>query len=72
VELVAQKVVEGVPKFREVFTLSKGVLRVEILVEDSPNVTLPFAFGYHPYLQIDKEDLKDLKLTTDISIQFQL
>lgn len=54
VELVPQKIVEGVPKFREFYTLSKGTLRVEILVEDTPNVTLPFCFGYHPYLQIDQ------------------
>jgi galactose mutarotase-like enzyme len=68
VELIAQKVVEGVPKFRELYTLSKGSLRVEIFVEHSENVALPVCFGYHPYLQIDNEDLKDLKLTTDISV----
>ncbi len=30
VELVPQKTVEGVPKFKEVYTLSKGELKVEV------------------------------------------
>lgn len=72
IELVPQLVVEGVPKFRETYYLSKGNLRVKIIVDNPETASLPFCFGYHPYLQIDNEDLKDLELTTDITVQLAL
>jgi hypothetical protein len=41
-------------------------------VDHSEGEELPFCFGYHPYLHIDNEDLKDLTLTTDIATQLEL
>ena len=63
---------EGVPKFKEQYILTKGALRTSISVQKTEEIKLPFCFGYHPYLEIDKEEIKDLKLETDIKVQLKL
>lgn len=72
VELIPTKIVEGVPKFKEHYLLTKGALRVSISAQKTEEVKLPFCFGYHPYLEIDNEEIKDLKLETDIKVQLKL
>ena len=52
--------------------LSKGRLHQKIKIHNSGNEKLPFCFGYHPYLQIDNEDIANLKITTDIKTNLKL
>ena len=62
------------PKFKETYILSKGSFQQKIKVDSAgpQHEKVPFCFGYHPYLQIDQEDIKDMKISTDIKTNLAL
>lgn len=60
IELTPEVKVGGVPDFVETFILSRGKFQQKIKVHNSAEDKIPFCFGYHPYLQIDEENIEDL------------
>lgn len=52
--------------FEEVFILKKGVFVISFTVLNNEKDKLPYCFGYHPYLQIDSENLDNIQFLTDI------
>ena len=72
IELTPEVSFVDVPPFTETFILSKGKLHQTIKVHPSVQEKLPFCFGYHPYLQINQENIKDLSIKTDIETNLKL
>lgn len=72
IEMTPEVKYEDIPAFTETIVLSKGKFSQKIKVHNTVEHKLPFCFGYHPYLQIDQENIADLLVKTDIKTNITL